>query len=206
MPITSLTCTSRQARTQRLQLDAGVEIDRHRDMAAVRRGHCLARAAGGSSRSPIRSAQFQNFEAGSCAACRARAGRRPAARTPSCARSWRGPTATSPSCRRRRADAARGEHALAFDLHHAGAAIAVRPVARLGRVAQMRDVGAVALARPARWSRPRARRTSAPSSVKVMVLPPLPSPATLSAGAVCATPGLPSPLLLPPAAPLASWP
>ena len=46
---------------------------------------------------------------------------------------------------RRRADAACGEHALALDLDHAGAAIAVRAVARLGRVAQMRDVGAVAL-------------------------------------------------------------
>src|SRR5439155_27316997 len=36
-------------------------------------------------------------------------------------------------------------HALALDLDHAGAAIAVRPVARLGRVAQVRDVDAFAL-------------------------------------------------------------
>src|SRR5205085_12691318 len=46
---------------------------------------------------------------------------------------------------RRRADAACCQHALALDLDHAGAAIAVRPVARLRRVAQMRNVGAEAL-------------------------------------------------------------
>ena len=42
--------------------------------------------------------------------------------------------------RRRRADAARGEHALALDLHHADAAIAVGTVAGLGQVAQMRQL------------------------------------------------------------------
>src|SRR6202011_2994787 len=46
-----------------------------------------------------------------------------------------------------RADAAGGEHALALDLHHAGAAVAVRPVAGLGRVTQVRDVDAEALRR-----------------------------------------------------------
>ena len=40
---------------------------------------------------------------------------------------------------RRLADAARGQHALAFDLDHADAAIAVGAIAGLGRVAQMRD-------------------------------------------------------------------
>ena len=45
----------------------------------------------------------------------------------------------------RLADAACGQHALALDLHHAGAAIAVGAVAGLGRIAQMRDVGAQAL-------------------------------------------------------------
>src|ERR1051325_10302565 len=45
----------------------------------------------------------------------------------------------------RRTDAARGEDPLAFDLDHAGAAVAVRPVAGLGRIAQMRDARAVAL-------------------------------------------------------------
>ena len=47
---------------------------------------------------------------------------------------------------RRRADAARGQHALALDLDHADAAIAVRPVAGLGRVAQMRQLDVVAAA------------------------------------------------------------
>ena len=43
------------------------------------------------------------------------------------------------------ADAACRQHALAFDLDHAGAAIAVGAVAGLRRVAQMRDVDAFAL-------------------------------------------------------------
>ena len=43
------------------------------------------------------------------------------------------------------ADAARGQDALAFDLDHAGAAIAVGAVARLRRIAQMRDLDAFPL-------------------------------------------------------------
>src|SRR6185437_1306302 len=43
------------------------------------------------------------------------------------------------------ADTACGEHALALNLDHAGAAIAVGAVARLRRIAQMRDVDALAL-------------------------------------------------------------
>src|SRR5690606_32112181 len=39
-------------------------------------------------------------------------------------------------------DAGGGEHALALDLHHAGAAVAVRPVARLGQMAEVGNVGA----------------------------------------------------------------
>ena len=46
--------------------------------------------------------------------------------------------------RRRRADAARGEHALAFDLDHADAAIAVGAIAGLGRVAEVRELDALA--------------------------------------------------------------
>src|SRR4029079_10616515 len=41
---------------------------------------------------------------------------------------------------RRRADAARREHALALDLHHADAAVAVRAIARLRRVAEVRQL------------------------------------------------------------------
>ena len=37
------------------------------------------------------------------------------------------------------------EHPLAFDLDHAGPAVAVRPVPRRGLVAQVRDVGAKSL-------------------------------------------------------------
>ena len=43
---------------------------------------------------------------------------------------------------RRRADAARRQHALAFDLDHADPAIAVGPVAGLRRIAQMRQLDA----------------------------------------------------------------
>ena len=46
---------------------------------------------------------------------------------------------------RRLADAGRREHALALDLDHAGAAVAVGPVAGLGQPAEMRDEGALAL-------------------------------------------------------------
>src|SRR6185437_7350727 len=41
---------------------------------------------------------------------------------------------------RRRAQATRGQHALALDLDHADAAVAVRPVAGLRRVAQVRQL------------------------------------------------------------------
>src|SRR3546814_204741 len=44
----------------------------------------------------------------------------------------------------RRADAGRRQHALAFDLHHAGAAVAVGAVARFRLIAEMRDLRPVA--------------------------------------------------------------
>src|SRR5262245_58360467 len=45
----------------------------------------------------------------------------------------------------RLANAACGQHALAFDCHHAGAAISVGAIPGLRRVAKVRDVGAEAL-------------------------------------------------------------
>jgi hypothetical protein len=45
-------------------------------------------------------------------------------------------------------DAARGQHALALDLHHADPAVAVRAVARHRRVAQMREPDADAARGP----------------------------------------------------------
>ena len=64
---------------------------------------------------------------------------------------------------RRRALAGGGEHALALDLDHAGAAIAVGAIVGRRRIAQMRDLAALAFARPARssrrhWPRPACRR------------------------------------------------
>ena len=115
-------------------LDAGVEIDRHRRMAAVevsgvlRRGNRLSLTF-------CRSAVFRSIRSGSCAT------------------SFGGWSVSSSSTTILRAvfarsvwvltfmpgvgvqDAARGEHALALDLHHADAAIAVRAVAGLGQIA-----------------------------------------------------------------------
>ena len=45
----------------------------------------------------------------------------------------------------RLADAGGREHPLALDVHHADAAVAVRPVARLGRVAEVGNVDPVPL-------------------------------------------------------------
>ena len=58
-----------------------------------------------------------------------------------------------------------GQHALALHLDHAGAAVAVGAIAGCRMPAQVRDLGAVPLRPPARWSRrprprPRVRRAS----------------------------------------------
>ena len=67
---------------------------------------------------------------------------------------------------RRLADARGGEHALALDLDHAGAAIAVGAVAGLRQPAQMRDLDAVRGCATCQIVSPGAASTSAPSSVK----------------------------------------
>src|SRR5215210_241404 len=129
----------------KIALDAGIEIDRHRRMAAVGRGLTLARGQA-ARRDPhavgpgpelgcrivrlgvaVRLVRDQQFE-------------HHLARSPRAIGSRYHLHAGG-----RRANAACREYALALDLHHAGAAIAVGPVARLRRVAQMRDVGALAL-------------------------------------------------------------
>ena len=124
-------------------LDAGVEIDRHRRMAAVGLGAmALAEAAGddvhavgpgpefrlrivrGLARRLVGHQEFEHHLA-------------------------RGLGALGDGLHlhafARLADAARGQHALALDLDHAGAAIAVGAVAGLRRIAKMRDLGAQAL-------------------------------------------------------------
>ena len=65
------------------------------------------------------------------------------------------------------ADAGGGQHPLALDLDHAGAAVAVGAVARLGQPAQMRDVDALAL-RHLPDGLARRASTSRPSRVKRM--------------------------------------
>ena len=60
------------------------------------------------------------------------------------------------------------EHPLAVDLHHAGAAIAVRSVIGLGRMAEMRDLGSEPLGHlPDRLVR--RASTLSPSSLKTIV-------------------------------------
>ena len=141
MPITSLTCTSRQARTHRSHWMQASRLTRIAGwLASACQRSRRGKAALGRRRSSRPSCQ--NFEVG---IVRGGARRlvgdqqlhhhslrlRPRARSPS-----------APSCRRRRALAGGRQHALALDLHHAGAAIAVGPIAGLGRVAEMRDVAA----------------------------------------------------------------
>ena len=97
MPITSLTCTSRQARTQRLHW---MQASRLTAIAGwLRSGAGVDRRAGKRPASIFwRLTIFQNSESGSCASALRRAGRRSAARPPSAARSWRGRSGSSPSC------------------------------------------------------------------------------------------------------------
>ena len=91
---------------------------------------------------PVRSAQAQNFEVGSCEV--ARGGLVGDEQLHHHLLRLMGALARRLHLHAdgRLAHAGGGEHALALDLHHAGAAIAVRPVAGLRRVAEMRDVGA----------------------------------------------------------------
>ncbi len=126
-----------------IALDAGVEIDRHGRMAAVGRGLAVGGKAAGADTHAVGpgpefrlrvvrglalglvgNQQLENHLA-------------------------RGLGAVGGGLHlhafARRADAARRQHALALDLHHAGAAIAVGAVAGLGRIAQMRDIDAFAL-------------------------------------------------------------
>src|SRR6185503_18531303 len=101
MPMTSLTWTSRQARTQRPHW---MQASRLTLIAGWLLSPCQRSAAGKRlSVTSTFSAQCQNFESGSC------------------------------------------EVALALDLDHAGAAIAVGPVVRLRRIAEMRNFPIVAL-------------------------------------------------------------
>src|SRR5262249_23200490 len=126
-------------------LDAGVEVDRHGRVAAVGRRPAVLREAGyrdahavgprpefrrgivgGRALGLVRNEQLQHHLARGLGAL-------------GCSLDLHAGGG--------RADAACREHTLALDLHHAGAAVAVRPVAGFGRVAQVRDVGAKALRR-----------------------------------------------------------
>ena len=128
-----------------IALNAGVEVDRHRRMAAVRLRHFDGRALGEAAgldvlalgdlpklgirivrdleRRLIGDEQFGDHAARGLGAVGLR---------------------LHHHARRRGADAARGQHALALDLHHADAAVAVRPVAGLGQVAEVRQLDVVA--------------------------------------------------------------
>ncbi len=143
--MTSLTCTSRQARTQQAALDAGVEIDRASPDGWRRSSQRCGRRETGSSVTLGLLGPVPEF--------RIRIVR-------GFARRLVGDQKLHHHLLRRRraralglhlhADAGRalaggGQHPLALDLDHAGAAIAVGPVVRGRRIAQMRDLAALAL-------------------------------------------------------------
>src|SRR5881394_335422 len=134
MPITSLTCTSRQARTHRLQWmqassctaiagwlrsGAGGNLDRVRPLPESRL-RVMCRGALGL----VADQQFEHELARRFGALARRLHLHAWSRAP---------------------DAGGRQHPLAVDLDHARAAIAVGPVARLWQPAQMRDLDTVAL-------------------------------------------------------------
>ena len=96
MPITSLTCTSRQARTQRLHW---MQASSCTAIAGWLRSGPARRAAGKRLSldlqpvGPLPQRRVRVVRGGA-----RRAGRRPAARTPSCARLWRARWRSAPSC------------------------------------------------------------------------------------------------------------
>ena len=121
-------------------LDAGVEIDRHRHVAAVRRGRLAARKAALLELHSRR--DLPQFGIGIVRMGAIRLiGQKQFGHHPA-----RGLGAVGLGldlhARRGVADAACGEHALAFDLDHADAAIAVRPVAGFRQIAQVRQLDA----------------------------------------------------------------
>ena len=127
-----------------IALDAGVEIDRHRGVAAVgRRGiAALGKPARGEPLAVDDLPQMR-LRIGRDVALglvgEQKLGHHPARRLGAVG------LGLDLHAVGRRAEAARGEHALALDLDHADAAIAVRPIAGRRRVAQMRQCDAVAL-------------------------------------------------------------
>ena len=164
MPITSLTCTSRQARTHRLQW---MQASSCTAIAGwLRSGAGAARCGKRLSLDvepvgPLPEARIRVVRRGALGLVADQQFEDQLAR-----RLGALAGGMHLHARGRAADARGGEHALALDLDHAGAAIAVGAVARLRQPAQMRDLDAVPVRRPARSSRPAAASTSVPSSVK----------------------------------------
>ena len=169
MPITSLTWTSRQARTQRLHW---MQASSWTAIAGWLRsgGGGVARAGTGSASTPDRGRPSARTSSRGRGPRRAAAGRRAAARRPSAAgRSARGESVVDLHARRRLADARGGQHALALDLDHAGPAVAVGPIARRRRVAEVGDRRSPAAAATCQIVSPGPATTSRPSSSKVTV-------------------------------------
>ena len=136
MPITSLTCTSRQARTQRLHWMHASRLTRIAGWLASG-GQRRRRESGLVNAIALRPAP--EFRLRIVRMRRAAADRRRAVPSPFAAPRSRARSRLNLHPWRRRAFARGREHALAVDLHHADAAIAVGPIAGRGRVAEVRD-------------------------------------------------------------------
>ena len=124
-----------------ITLDAGVEIDRHRWMRTIRRRHRFALALGEAAGFDILPlGGFPEFAIGVVRDFHRRLiGDQQFGNH--LARGFRAMAVGGDlHARIGRADAGRGQHALALDLDHADAAIAVGAVAGLRRIAQMRQL------------------------------------------------------------------
>ena len=124
-------------------VDAGVQVDRHRGVARVGVGRRLAIEAAGRDPDPVGPLPQLGVRVVSLFAPRLVGDQELEHHAPRRGRAFRG--GVNRHALARHPDARRREHALALDLDHAGAAIAVGAIAGLGRVAEMRDLDAEAM-------------------------------------------------------------
>ena len=121
-------------------VDAGIQIDRHRGVARIAGGRALGVEAAVRDADAVGPAPQHGIGVMRLFAPRLVGDQELEDHAPCRGCALRG--AVDHHAFARRADAGGGKHALALDLDHAGAAIAVGAVARLRRIAEMRDLDA----------------------------------------------------------------